>query len=95
MQANGPAWVLEPKNGTIFFNVEHPEWIAASSAGDRELMQLQEVGAILALVHHTMPDEFKKVADLAYGDAIAPLSFLIRHSPSFNLKVRLKGNKAD
>lgn len=95
MRADGPPWVLEPKNGTIFFNVEHPEWIAASAAGDRELMQLQEVGAIMALVHHTMPDEYKKVAELAYGDAISPLSFLIRNSPSFNLKARLKGNKAD
>ena len=95
MRADGPAWVLEPKSGTIFFNVEHPEWIAVSSAGDRELMQFQEVGAILALVHHTMPDEFKKVADLAYGDVIAPVSFLFRNSPSFNLKARLKGNKAE
>ncbi|TSC63092.1 MAG: hypothetical protein Athens041674_340, partial [Parcubacteria group bacterium Athens0416_74] len=88
-------WVLEPKNGTLFFNVEHPEWLAASSAGDRELMQLQEIGAIMALVQHTMPDDFKKVTDLAYGDAIAPLSFLIRNSPSFNLKARIKASKSD
>jgi hypothetical protein len=95
LRVDGPPWVLEPKNGTLFFNVEHPEWVAASAAGDRELMQLQEVGAIMALVHHTMPDEYKKVVDLAYGDVIAPLSFLIRNSPSFNLKARIKGNKAD
>ena len=95
MRADGPPWVLEPKNGTIFFNVEHADWIAASAAGDRELMQFQEIGAILALVHHTMPEDFKKVVDIAYGDALAPLSFLICNSPSFNLKARLKANKSE
>ncbi len=95
MRADGPPWALEPKAGTIYFNVEHPEWIAASKAGDRQLMQYQEIGAIMALVHHTMPDEYKKIVDLAYGDMVAPLAYLLHNSPSFNLRARIKAQKSE
>ncbi len=93
MRPEGPLSVLEPKDGTIFFNVEHPEWVAAAAAGDRELMQLQEFGAILALVQHTMPDEYASVVELVYGDLLLPLAYLMRNSPSFNLNARIKASK--
>jgi hypothetical protein len=90
---NGPLSILEPTNGTIFFNLEHPEWVAAATAGDRELMQLQEMGAVLALVRYTMPKDYESMVDLLYSEVISPLSFLLRKSPSFNLSARLKANK--
>lgn len=94
LRVEGPLWVLEPKNGTLFFNVEHPDWVAASNSGDRELMQLQEAGAIMALVHHTLPDEYKKVAELAYSSLVAPLSFLFCNSASYNLRARIRASKS-
>jgi len=90
MRPEGALSVLVPKDGTIFFNVEHPEWVAAAKAGDRELMQLQEIGAIMALIRYTMPKDYENIVDLLYTEVLPPLSFLLRNSPSFNLSARLK-----
>ncbi|HYD93071.1 MAG TPA: ATP-binding protein [Candidatus Paceibacterota bacterium] len=93
MRSDGPLAVLDAGNGIIFFNVEHPAWVAASEAGDRELMQLQEVGALVSLVRHTMPEEYHGYLDLYLTDLLGPLSFLLRNSPSFSSSARTKASK--
>jgi hypothetical protein len=94
MRTDGPPWTLEPESATVYFNVAHPEWVAASKAGDRELMQWQEIGALMVLVEFTMPEEYRSASQLFAEEFVAPLSFLIRKSPSFNLNARIKGGKA-
>ncbi len=93
MGLNGPPWVLESRNGKLFFNVENPEWIAASEAGDRVLLQFQEIGVVMALIHYALPPDSRQGLELAWIDMVPLIGHLFRSSPTFNLKARIKANK--
>ena len=93
MEGSDKLWELNTRQGILAFNVRHPTWVECES-NDILLMQLQEVVALQALVHHTLPDEWKQMVGVAYGDFLNSMVPLLQSSPSFSVAARLKRGKS-